>query len=69
MKIFTVEITVVNGTTAQAIFERADYNTALSAFHSFMASAIANDKCTKAVCQILTDNGEIKKIEVFNRAD
>lgn len=57
MKYFTIEITVINGQTAQAIFERADFKTALSAHHSVMASALANTNCTEVLSMVIGSDG------------
>lgn len=65
---FTVEISTVDGTTSQAIFQRADKNTAIGAFHQFLASCVANTKCTHAYCQVLCDNGEIFKTEEYTKS-
>ena len=59
MKYFTIEMTVVNGTTAEAIFERADLKTALSAHHSVMASALANPNCTEVLSMVINSDGSI----------
>ena len=63
MKIFTIEMTVVNGAQAQAIFERSDLKTALSAHYSVMASAFANPNCTEVLSVVMDSNGGIYKSE------
>lgn len=63
MKYFTIEITTISGTTAQAIFERADLKTALSAHHSVMASALANENCTEVLSMVINSDGGIYKSE------
>lgn len=63
MKYFTIEMTVVNGTQAQAIFERADLKTALSAHHSVMASALANPNCTEVLSIVINSVGGVYKNE------
>ena len=63
MKFYTIEITTVNGQTAQAIFERADLKTALSAHHSVMASALANPNCTEVLSMVINSDGGIYKNE------
>lgn len=59
MKIFTIEMTVINGTAAQAIYERADLKTALSAHHAVMASALANPNCTEVLSMVINSDGGI----------
>lgn len=63
MKIFTIEMTVINDETAQAIFERADLKTALSAHHSVMASALANPNCTEVLSMVINSDGGIYQNE------
>lgn len=63
MKYFTIEMTVINGTQAQAIFERADLKTALSAHHSVMASALANPNCTEVLSMVINNVGGVYKNE------
>lgn len=61
MKVYTIEITTVYGTTAQAIFERSDIKTALSAHHSVLASALANPNCEEVLSMVIDDEGGIIK--------
>ena len=63
MKYYTIEMTVVDGTQAQAIFERADLKTALSAHHSVMASALANPNCTEVLSMVINSDGGVYKSE------
>ena len=63
MKIYTVEITVVNGISAKAIFERDDFKSALSACYSVLSSALANPNCTEALCMIINSDGGVYKTE------
>ena len=63
MKYFTIEMTVISGQTAQAIFERTDLKTALSAHHSVMASALANPNCTEVLSMVINSDGGIYQNE------
>lgn len=63
MKTYTIEITTVSGQTTQAIFEREDLKTALSAHHSVMASALANPNCTEVLSMVINNEGGIYKSE------
>lgn len=67
MKIYTVEISTVGGETVQAIFNRADMDAALSAWHQFMASCIANESCTSATCLIIDENGNVLRRDGWRR--
>lgn len=57
MKFYTVEIKTVNGQTTQAIFERADLDTAKSAYHYFMSSAMSTEGCTHVLCMVINSDG------------
>lgn len=69
MKYFTIEITTINGATAQAIFERADLKTALSAHHSVIASALANPNCTEVLSMVINNEGGIYKSESWKAVE
>ena len=59
MKFFTIEIKTVSGATTQAIYERADLKTALSAHHSVMASALADANCTEVLSMVINSAGGV----------
>lgn len=63
MKYFTVETTVVNGSSICAIYERADIETALSAHHSVLASAMANPNCTEVLSMVIDSDGSVYRNE------
>lgn len=55
---YTFQMTVVDGQTAVGAFERVDKKTALSAYHSTIASALANPNCTKCLCMVFDQFGQ-----------
>lgn len=69
MKYFTIEITTISGQTAQAIYERADLKTAISAHHSVMASALANPNCTEVLSMVINSAGGVYKNEHWKAED
>lgn len=66
MKIFNIEMTVVDGVTASAIFERTDLKSARAAHYSVMASALSNPKCTEALSMVITSAGNVYENEYYN---
>ncbi len=56
-------MTTISGTTAQAIYERTDLKTAVSAHHSVMASALANPNCTEVLSIVINSDGGTYKSE------
>ena len=67
MRYFTVEISVVSGVTAQAVFSRDDYNAAMAAYHLFMSSSMSNTDCTEALCMVIDSDGGIYRNERWER--
>lgn len=43
-----------------------DINDAIMQFHTAMASAMTKEEVKKFTCVILTDNGLVQKVEVFD---
>lgn len=56
-KFFTFSMTVVNGQAAIATFERENEKAALSAHHSTIASAMADNNVTEVLCKVFNNQG------------
>lgn len=67
MKIYTVEIAIVGETSTQAVFERPSIDAAYAAYHQFMASCMANNNCSRALCIVIDDNGGVYRKDTWSR--
>ena len=65
MKYYTVEIVTKNGTTSQAIFERADTDVAKKEFHNTLAYNIGLDGVEMVSAAIIDENILVIKSEVW----
>ena len=61
MKILRIEMTVVDGATACAVYDRTaeGIKQAMSEHHSVMASALANPNCTEVLSMVINSDGGI----------
>lgn len=65
MKYYTVEIVTKNGTTSQAIFERADIDTAKKEFHNTLAYNINLDGVEMVSVAVADENLKVLMSEVW----
>lgn len=65
MKYYTIEITTKNGETAQAIFERADIDTAKKEFHNTLAYNINLDGVEMVSVAVADENLTVLMSEVW----
>ena len=65
MKYYTVEIVTKDGTTAQAIFERADIDTAKKEFHNTLAYNINLDGVEMVSVAVADENFTVLMSEVW----
>ena len=65
MKYYTVEIVTKNGTTSQAIFERADIDVAKKEFHNTLTYNIGLDGVEMVSAAIIDENILVIKSEVW----
>lgn len=59
MQYFVLEVTTANGATAKAITEKATEKEAMMLYHQIMASALANDNVTYALCMVINEEGYV----------
>lgn len=60
--------TTADGTTGREFKQYDDYDAALSAMHTFMANGIADSNIIKSVCEVIDDEGAVRKIESWAEA-
>ena len=65
MKYYTVEIVTKNGTTSQAIFERADIDVAKKEFHNTLAYNIGLDGVEMVSVAVADENLTVLMSEVW----
>ena len=65
MKYYTVEIVTKNGTTSQAIFERADIDVAKKEFHNTLTYNIGLEGVEMVSAAIIDENILVIKSEVW----
>lgn len=64
MKYFITEITTTEAGTAKAVTEKDTFDEARMVFHQVMASAFANPAVTYALCEIVGEDGNRKKVDM-----
>lgn len=62
-----ITIQTVNGEYARSMLAYDTQEQALSALYSTMASSIANPNLSKAVCELVDDDGRISKCERYSK--
>lgn len=55
--------TTASGTNGREFKQYDDYDSALSAMHTYMANGIADSNIVKTVCEVIDDEGAVRKIE------
>lgn len=62
-----IEISRTQSATARAMTPKATFDDALMVLHQAMASAIANGNVLSIVCEIMDDDGNIRKRDDWER--
>ena len=66
---YLVEISVVNGTAAKAVWDKASMDAAVMQLHQTMASAMANANASSCLCMVIDDHGAVYRHEYWERAE
>ncbi|MBO7667766.1 MAG: hypothetical protein J6T26_04820 [Firmicutes bacterium] len=66
---YVIEITIVSGTAAKAVWDKESLEAAKMQFHQTLASAMANPNVSSCLCMVIDGRGAVINCEYWERTD